>query len=72
MIIKQMFLVNNIEITEKWFYSRLTYEIEIFLVNMGMDLKSTKDILINYMKKDRFSDVINEYEFTKQTIYIRY
>lgn len=71
MIIKQMFLVNNIEITEKWFYSRLTHEIEIFLVNMGMDLKSTKDILINYMKKDRFIDVINGYEFNKQTIYIR-
>lgn len=71
MLIKQIFTVNKIEITEKWFYTRLAHEIEIYLANVGKNLCGVTNILTNYKKKDRFSDIINGYEFTKQTIYIR-
>lgn len=71
MLIKQIFTVNKIEITENWFYTRLANEIEIYLANIGKSLHGVKNILINYKNKDQFSDIINGYEFTKITIYIR-
>ena len=67
---KRAFMINQIILDEQWFYTRLKYELEIFLIDHGKSTRSLNTIISNYKEKSNFSEVINGYEFTKQTIYI--
>lgn len=67
---KRVFIINQIVLDEQWFYTRLKYELEIFLIDHDKSIHSLNTIMSNYKEKINFLEVINGYEFTKKTIYI--